>query len=125
LRKRYPGIQIVGRENGFVAKEDMPKLVEKINASQAQILFVAMGSPRQERWLADWSGQLKTVKISQGIGGTLDTIVGKVKRAPLAWQKCGLEWLYRLLKQPSRAGRQVNLLIFMWEVFIAKFKRER
>lgn len=123
LRKRYPGIQIVGRDNGFVSKGDMAQLVEKINASQAQILFVAMGSPRQERWIADWSGQLKTVIICQGIGGTLDTIVGTVKRAPLFWQKWGLEWLYRLLKQPSRAGRQINLLIFVWEVLVAKCKR--
>ncbi|NLE56430.1 MAG: WecB/TagA/CpsF family glycosyltransferase [Lentisphaerae bacterium] len=125
LRKRYPGILIVGRDNGFVSKDDIPKLVEKINASQAQILFVAMGSPRQERWLADWSGQLQTVKICQGIGGTLDTIVGTVKRAPLSWQKWGLEWLYRLLKQPSRAARQINLLIFVWEVLMAKCKREQ
>jgi N-acetylglucosaminyldiphosphoundecaprenol N-acetyl-beta-D-mannosaminyltransferase len=120
LKTRYPGINIVGRANGFVKPDEMPQLIEQINKSQAQILFIAMGSPRQEQWMFDNADKLTTVKLCQGIGGTLDTIVGTVERAPLFWQNLGLEWFYRLLKQPSRAIRQVRLLYFVIEVLKSK-----
>lgn len=120
LERRYPGIHIVGRANGYLSDEEMPALVERINASGAEVLFVALGSPRQERWLSKYGGQLANVRVCQGIGGTLDTIVGRVKRAPDAFQKLGLEWLYRLLKQPSRAGRQLRLIHFAMEILRAK-----
>lgn len=119
LRQRHPGIRIVGRANGFLAEQAMPELVRQINASGADILFVALGSPKQEQWLKRWLPEL-TVKVCQGIGGTLDTIVGRAKRAPAGWQKLGLEWLYRLLQQPSRAGRQLRLLTFAGEVVLSK-----
>ncbi len=122
LKKRYPGILIVGRANGFVPQNEMDELVEKINQSNANILFIALGSPRQEEWMAKYAGQLTSVKLCQGIGGTLDTIVGTVKRAPVIWQKMGLEWCYRLLKQPRRIKRQLKLAIFVKEVFILKIK---
>ncbi len=115
LRERYPGIQIVGRANGYVRQEEMNGLVETINASRADILFVALGSPRQEQWMHEHLPRLN-VKLCQGIGGTLDTITGAVKRAPVGFQKMGLEWLYRLLKQPTRIRRQINLARFVMEV---------
>ena len=121
LERRNPGIQIVGRSNGYVKAEEMEFLVEQINQSGADILFIALGSPAQERWLEQHASKLTTVKICQGIGGTLDTIVGKVKRAPLGWQKLGLEWLYRLVKQPKRIGRQLNLFYFVLLVLREKF----
>ncbi len=121
LRQKHPGIKIVGRANGFVKQEEMADLVAKINDSQADILFIAMGSPRQERWMQTYAKELKTVKICQGIGGTLDTIVGTVKRAPKFWQKMQLEWFYRLLCQPSRATRQIRCLKFGLEVYKTKF----
>lgn len=120
LRRRYPGISIVGRANGFVKPEAMPDLIAKINQSEANILFVAMGSPRQERWMSENFGKLITVRVCQGIGGTLDTIVGTVKRAPLFWQRLGLEWFYRLLCQPSRFKRQVRCFYFAAGVFWEK-----
>ena len=123
LRDRYPGIEIVGRANGFVAQEHMEDLVARINASEANILFIALGSPKQEEWMATYAERLTTVKLCQGIGGTLDTIAGTVKRAPLFWQKLGLEWFYRLLKQPSRIGRQFKLIVFIKNVFWMKFKK--
>lgn len=116
LRERHPAIRIVGRANGYIADADMNNLVKQINDSKAEILFVAMGSPRQEEWMCNHLVKLKTVKICQGIGGTLDTIVGNVKRAPLQLQRIHLEWLYRLIQQPARAGRQVRLLKFVWEM---------
>ena len=120
LRQRHPGIKIVGRANGFVRPEDMDNLVESINESRADILFIAMGSPRQEKWMSEYAGMLTTVKICQGIGGTLDTIAGTVKRAPKFWQKLGLEWFYRLLCQPSRFKRQVRCFKFAAEVYRKK-----
>lgn len=115
LRRRYPGIMIVGRVHGFVPEDAMPTLVAQINESGADILFVALGSPRQEQWIRQFGPDLK-VRLCMGIGGTLDTVVGKVKRAPKIWQKLGLEWLFRLLCQPSRAKRQVVLPLFVWHV---------
>jgi len=120
LRQRHPGIAIVGRANGYVPKDEMDALVEQINASNADILFVALGSPRQEQWIHDHLDRLSTVRICQGIGGTLDTIVGTVKRAPKAFQAVGLEWFYRLCKQPSRIGRQLRLLQFVIEVLAVR-----
>lgn len=120
LRERHPGIQIVGRANGFVSADQMDALVDQINESCADILFIAMGSPRQEKWMSQYADKLKTVKICQGIGGTLDTIAGTVKRAPVFWQKLGLEWFYRLLCQPSRFQRQLRCFKFAFEVYRTK-----
>lgn len=117
LRRRHPGIQIVGRANGFLKESEMPALIEQINESRADILFIALGSPRQEQWLQRWMPALN-VKVCQGIGGTLDTIVGRVKRAPIAWQRLGLEWLYRLLREPARIVRQRKLAVFVWELLV-------
>ena len=121
LAERYPGIRIVGRANGYVSVAEMSQLIDTINASSAEILFVALGSPKQEEWIQQHLPLLQ-VKIVQGIGGTLDTITGNVKRAPLLWQRLGLEWFYRLLSQPSRAGRQLRLFTFVLEVIRAKVK---
>src|SRR2546425_346563 len=80
-------------------------VVEKINASGADLLFVAMGSPRQEYWIAEQMTRLQT-RFCMGIGGTLDVLSGAAKRAPALFRKTGLEWLFRLLTQPSRLRRQ-------------------
>jgi len=122
LARRCPGLRIAGRANGYLRLDEMPALLERINASGADILFVALGSPAQERWMAEHLPQLN-VKVCQGIGGTLDTIVGAVKRAPLLFQRFGLEWLYRLLCQPSRAWRQRVLPLFAMQVVWAKVVR--
>jgi N-acetylglucosaminyldiphosphoundecaprenol N-acetyl-beta-D-mannosaminyltransferase len=117
LQERFPGLKIAGRANGFVPAEEMNALVDRINSSGAKILFVALGSPRQERWIAEHRSRLQ-VKVIQGIGGTLDTIAGTVKRAPVAWQRLNLEWLYRLLSDPRRLARQVALPAFAWRVIL-------
>ena len=120
LQKRYPDLEIVGRANGYVSPEEMPTLIEQINASGAQVLFLALGSPRQENWFAQHAGQLHTVRVCQGIGGTLDTIAGTVKRAPQFWCRLNLEWLYRLLAEPKRIARQRVLPIFAYLVLRKK-----
>ncbi len=120
LQNRYPSLKIAGRANGYVSPEDTPKLIEQINASGAQILFLALGSPRQENWFAKYADQLHSVRVCQGIGGTLDTIAGTVKRAPKFWCNLNLEWFYRLVSEPKRIARQRVLPIFAFQVFRRK-----
>jgi N-acetylglucosaminyldiphosphoundecaprenol N-acetyl-beta-D-mannosaminyltransferase len=122
MQERYPGIKIAGRSHGFISHEEMPALIESINASGAEILFLAMGSPRQERWYSAYKHQLTHVKVCQGIGGTLDTITGVVKRAPELWCRYSMEWLYRLLSEPTRIKRQRVLPVFAALVSIEKIK---
>lgn len=117
LQKRYPSLEVAGRANGYVSPAEMPGLIDRINESGAQVLFLALGSPRQENWFAANAHQLHTVRVCQGIGGTLDTIAGTVKRAPRFWCRMNLEWLYRLLSEPKRIARQKVLPIFAYRVF--------
>lgn len=122
LQKRYPDLQIVGRANGYLREEEMPSLLTSINESGAEILFLALGSPKQERWFATHKGELKNITVCQGIGGTLDTIVGDVKRAPKVCQKIGLEWFYRLVSEPKRIKRQTVLPLFVFMVLSSRLK---
>ena len=115
LRERYPGIRIVGAQHGYVNEENMPAVVARINECQPDILFVALGSPKQERWMTRYLPSLK-IKVCQGVGGTFDVIAGRVKRAPLTFRTLHLEWFYRLLSQPSRIFRQTALPIFAFHV---------
>lgn len=119
LRARYPGLRIAGSQNGYVTDQGMPALIDSINSSGAQILFVALGSPKQELWMDRHRSALK-VKVCQGVGGTFDVIAGRVKRAPPLFLKLHLEWLYRLLAQPKRLLRQSALPRFAWHVLRQK-----
>lgn len=120
LQQRLPDLQIVGRCNGYWPQERMGELIARINESQAQILFLALGSPKQERWFAEHVGELAHVRVCQGIGGTLDVITGRVRRAPALFCATGLEWLYRLFAEPKRIGRQKVLPLFALQVLWAK-----
>jgi N-acetylglucosaminyldiphosphoundecaprenol N-acetyl-beta-D-mannosaminyltransferase len=122
LEQRFHGLRIVGRANGYVKDEQMPGLIRQINDSGAKILFIALGSPKQEKWFALHKDSLKNVRVCQGIGGTLDTITGHVRRAPEIWCRYNAEWLYRLLSDPKRLGRQKVLPIFALQVIITKGK---
>jgi N-acetylglucosaminyldiphosphoundecaprenol N-acetyl-beta-D-mannosaminyltransferase len=124
LAERFPGLKIVGRANGYVKDDEMPGLIEKINASEASVLFLALGSPKQEKWFARYKGYLTLVRVVQGIGGTLDTIGGTVKRAPEFWCRHNMEWLYRLLSEPKRIARQRVLPIFAWLVLVEWVKKK-
>ena len=88
-------------------------------------LFLALGSPKQEKWFAGHAHELEHVKVCQGIGGTLDTIAGTVRRAPDIWQRFSAEWLYRLLSEPKRIGRQKVLPIFAFRVLMTMAKSSR
>lgn len=119
LAKRYAGMKVVGRRNGFVPESEMESLVDQMNACRPDIVFVALGSPRQERWMQKYAHRLDA-GLFQGLGGTLDTITGHVKRAHPLVQKMGLEWLSRLVREPKRWRRQLILPRFAFRVVRAK-----
>ena len=112
LTQRYPGLRIVGVRNGYFSPQESPAIVDEIRKSGAQLLLVGMGFPRQEFWLAE---NLKATGCGAGIGvgGSFDVISGNVERAPERWRKLGLEWLYRLVKEPHRWRRQLALPQFV------------
>lgn len=115
LRARYPGLRIAGSQHGYVDDAQQQAVIEQINASGAEILFVALGSPKQELWMERYLPQLR-VKVCQGVGGTFDVLAGRVRRAPWLWRRLHLEWLYRLLSQPRRLLRQSALPQFAIQV---------
>ncbi len=115
----YPGIKIVGTRNGYFKEEDEPEIIAEIKAARPDILLAALGVPKQEKWLNKYRQELQ-VPVSMGVGGTLDVMAGVMERAPLWMQKAKLEWLFRGLKQPSRAGRLMALPKFVLKVMASK-----
>lgn len=111
LEIKFPNIQIVGTINGY--EKDNDKIISSINKSKADIVFVALGSPKQEYWITENMDKV-SAKIFQGVGGSFDVFSGNIKRAPKWMQKIGLEWLYRLIKEPKRIFRQIKLVKFLW-----------
>lgn len=119
--KRYPGVNIVGTRHGFFTKQEEPEIVAAITKSQPDILLVALGVPRQEKWLTEYMNQIKA-SVAIGVGGTFDVMAGAVRRAPLWMQNANLEWLYRLLSEPKRAIRMLALPRFVLRVVAKKNK---
>ena len=115
----YPGVSIVGCRDGYFKEEDNLAIVEEINNSGADLLFVALGAPKQEKWLAKFQDILKP-SLLMGIGGSFDVVAGKMERAPKWMQDASLEWLFRLYKQPSRLGRMLVLPKFVIKVLRTK-----
>lgn len=111
LRRQW-GVNIVGTQDGYFSEADRPALFARIRDSGAAIVTVAMGSPRQELLMRDCR-EVCPAALYMGVGGTYDVFTGHVKRAPKIWQNMGLEWLYRLLSQPSRITRQLRLLRYL------------
>ncbi len=115
----YPGVTIVGTRNGYFSASEEQAIVESIRSLHVDLLLVALGSPRQEKWLAAHLTDLN-VAAAIGVGGTLDVMAGAVRRAPLWMQKARLEWLFRGLLQPKRIGRLLALPMFVWRVLSNK-----
>lgn len=114
IQETHPNIRVAGYTNGFEADE--AALVSRIHQSGAKVLFVALGSPKQELWIRRNLQKLPNVQVFQGVGGSFDVFSGTVKRAPAPFRKLGLEWLYRLGSSPSRIKRQMNLPVFLMKV---------
>ena len=111
LRQQW-NVNLVGTQDGYFTADERPALFERIRDSGAKIVTVAMGSPKQEILMRDCR-QIHPDALYMGVGGTYDVFTGHVKRAPKVWQNLGLEWLYRLLSQPSRITRQLRLLRYL------------
>jgi len=119
LQKQYPNLKIVGTYHGFFNKEEELKVIENIALTEPDILIVGMGSPKQEKWLGHKLNVLN-IPVSIAVGGSLDVLAGKVKRAPKWMRMTGLEWFWRLLRQPWRIMRQWRLFKFVWLVLTRK-----
>ena len=121
LQKQYPGLKIAGTHDGYF-KEDAP-VVEAIRESGADCVFVCLGAPKQELWMAR-NGPATGAHLLCGLGGSLDVFAGTVERAPKFWSDHGLEWFYRLCKEPKRIGRMMKLPLFLVHVRQEKGKRK-
>ncbi len=121
LEEQYPFIQIVGTRNGYFQDDESSRIVNEINSVGAEIVFVCLGAPKQEKWIRENQDKLRA-RVLMGIGGSLDVFAGDVERAPDVWCRLGLEWLYRLIKEPWRFKRMLALPKFALTVL---FKGER
>ena len=110
LKGEYPGLRIAGTHDGYF--QDDAAVVSAIRSSGADVVFVCLGAPKQEKWMRR-NGEASGAHLLVGLGGCLDVFSGQVKRAPAAFQKLGLEWLYRLGTNPSRIGRMMKLPLFL------------
>ena len=119
LSAKYPGLVIAGCCDGYF-QDDGP-VIEKINAAQPDLLLVCLGAPKQEKWMHKNGGRLD-VGLMIGAGGSMDVFAGTAERAPERWQRAGLEWLYRLLKEPRRIGRMMKLPKFLILVIFKKLR---
>lgn len=115
IKNKFSGIEIKGNHNGYFNKEEEKKIIEEINELKPDVLFVALGAPRQEIWMHQNKEKLH-VRVAMGVGGSVDIWAGTVKRAPEIYQRLGLEWFYRLLKEPWRYKRMMALPKFMIKV---------
>ncbi len=119
ILKKYPDLKIAGWRDGYFLPKENALLVKEINKTAPDILFAALGAPKQEKWLYEHKNALDC-KILLGVGGTFDVMAGVSKRAPQIWQELGLEWLYRLCRQPSRFWRMLTIPHFMLKILFSK-----
>ena len=123
LKEKYPGLNIAGLHDGYFDAEEEKKIIADINEKKPDGLFVCLGSPKQEKWIFANKDKLN-VKVAMGLGGCLDVYAGNVKRAPDIFIKFGLEWLYRLMKEPKRFFRMLALPKFMLKVIWHKITKK-
>ena len=112
LAERHPGLIVAGSRDGFFAPGEERAIAETIAGNGARVIFVGLGSPRQELWIAEHLAATGA-SVGIGVGGSFDVLAGNVARAPALWRRLNLEWLYRLLKEPSRWRRQLALPKFV------------
>lgn len=123
VMKINPEIKVLGTHHGYFSEQEEPAIVDEIAKSGASVLFACLGSPRQEKFI--WRNRQNLgVKVAIGLGGTLDVLAGETKRAPLSFQKTGLEWLYRLINEPGRFWKDLFLLKFYFLIQIESLKNK-
>jgi N-acetylglucosaminyldiphosphoundecaprenol N-acetyl-beta-D-mannosaminyltransferase len=120
----YPGVVVAGAQDGYFSGQQEQSVADAIRASRADVLFVAMTSPKKENFLGQW-GDYVEVPVCHGVGGSFDVLAGKVRRAPALWQRLGLEWLYRVLQEPGRLWKRylVTNTLFCLMVLAERFGR--
>jgi N-acetylglucosaminyldiphosphoundecaprenol N-acetyl-beta-D-mannosaminyltransferase len=116
-QRKYPQLVIAGYRNGYWNEQDEAAVVEQIKSSRAELLFVAISSPKKEQFLGRYQAEMK-IPFAMGVGGTFDVAIGRVRRAPLWMQKAGLEWFYRFLQEPRRMFHRyfIEDMAFIWLV---------
>lgn len=114
-RRRYPELTIAGWRNGYWTDAEEAQVAEQVRASGADLLFVAISSPKKEQFLGRWQAEMK-IPFAMGVGGTFDVAIGLVRRAPRWMQRAGLEWFYRFLQEPRRMFRRyfIDDMAFIW-----------
>lgn len=123
LGQDYPGLQITGCHHGYFTANEAEEVAAKVRQARPDLLFVALGAPKQEWWIDQYLEKTGAA-VAIGVGGSFNVIAGRVRRAPLWVRRLHLEWLFRLLKEPSRWRRQVVLPLFAWMV-IREYKLKR
>lgn len=116
MEKKHKGLKVVGVSDGYFDAEKEKTIIEDIKSKKPDLLLVGIGFPKQEKWIYNHIRELDGVKAAIGVGGCFDVMSGRTKRAPDIFIKLGLEWFYRLITQPARAGRMLQLPIFMLTV---------
>lgn len=119
IENKYKGIRIAGFNHGYFKEEDENQIINNINSVKPDILFVCLGAPKQEKWIYKYK-EILQCKIAMGVGGSVDIYSGTAKRAPRIFQKMGLEWFYRLAKEPWRLKRMMLLPKFLLKVITTK-----
>ncbi len=122
--KKHPKLNIVGVSNGYFDDKREQEIIADINEKKPDVLFVCLGVPKQEYWIFNNKEKLNA-KVLMGLGGSLDVFAGNVKRAPKIFIKFGVEWLYRLIKEPWRIKRMMDLPKFAWTVLTKGKKYEQ
>ncbi len=122
VQQQISGLRIAGTRHGYFVEEEIPSVIEEINRSHADFICVALGSPRQEQFIDTHRKQL-SAKVGIGIGGSLDIWSGTLKRAPAFYRNHGLEWLYRLVQEPSRVSRISALPFFLLKVVAQRWRQ--
>jgi N-acetylglucosaminyldiphosphoundecaprenol N-acetyl-beta-D-mannosaminyltransferase len=105
FRVAYPSVQLVGHHDGYFDESEEEAIASQIRSLQPDILFIAITSPKKENFMARWFEHMR-VPVVHGVGGSFDVVAGVVKRAPAAWQRLGLEWLYRVIQEPRRLWKR-------------------
>ncbi|MEA5082668.1 MAG: WecB/TagA/CpsF family glycosyltransferase [Lachnospiraceae bacterium] len=117
--KEYPGLKVLGTRNGFFNLRDEKEIIAEIKALKPDLLLVGIGAPKQEKWIYE-NLRFTGAKVAIGVGGSFDVMAGNLKRAPKIYQKLGLEWFHRLICQPTRIKRMMNLPLFVLKVIMSK-----
>ncbi|MEU5878057.1 WecB/TagA/CpsF family glycosyltransferase [Spirillospora sp. NPDC047279] len=119
LLRRFPKLVIAGSRHGYFSSAEAPDIADEIRESKADLLFIGVSSPMKELFVRDWAARTGA-QVVHGVGGTFDVLAGEVRRAPVWWQRHGIEWLYRVLQEPRRLGPRYFTTNFAFIVLVAR-----